>query len=62
MITLNSADNNIKELKQKIASKVRHPYLVRFIPEPTIDEDKLVILSSIMDHTNLSEVKKNSIL
>ncbi|WP_281975471.1 heptaprenyl diphosphate synthase component 1 [Halobacillus litoralis] len=58
MIKLKSSDNNIKQLKQKIASKVRHPYLVRFIPEPTIDEDKLVILSSIMDHTNLSDVKK----
>ncbi|REJ09730.1 heptaprenyl diphosphate synthase component 1 [Halobacillus trueperi] len=58
MIKLNSSDNDIKQLKRKIASKVRHPYLVRFIPEPTIDEDKLVILSSIMDHTNLSEVKK----
>ncbi|RDY65918.1 heptaprenyl diphosphate synthase component 1 [Halobacillus sp. SY10] len=58
MIKLNSSDNDIKQLKRKIASKVRHPYLVRFIPEPTIDEDKLVILSSIMDHTKLSEVKK----
>ncbi|WP_226579344.1 heptaprenyl diphosphate synthase component 1 [Halobacillus litoralis] len=58
MITLNSSDNDIKQLKQKIADKVRHPYLVRFIPEPTIDEDKLVILSSIMDHTKLSDEKK----
>lgn len=58
MIKLNTSDNDIKLLKEKIASKVRHPFLARFIPEPTIDEDKLVILTSIMDHTNLSDVKK----
>lgn len=58
MIELNSSDKDIKQLKEKIASKVRHPFLVKFIQEPTIDEDKLVLLSSIMDHTRLSPVKK----
>ncbi|ASF39692.1 heptaprenyl diphosphate synthase [Halobacillus halophilus] len=58
MIKLNSSDHYIKQLKQKIESKVRHPFLARFIPEPAVDEDKLVILSSIMDHTSLSSVKK----
>lgn len=58
MIELNSTDNQIKQLKEKIASKIRHPFLVKFIQEPMIDEDKLVLLSSIMDHTRLSPVKK----
>ncbi|MBN8234683.1 heptaprenyl diphosphate synthase component 1 [Halobacillus kuroshimensis] len=58
MIMLNSSDNDIKQLKSKIAAKVRHPYLVRFIPEPHIDDDKLVILSSIMNHTTLPVEKK----
>ncbi|MFD2925811.1 heptaprenyl diphosphate synthase component 1 [Halobacillus naozhouensis] len=55
---MNTSEMNIKQLKQKIASQVRHPFLAKFIPEPVIDEDKLVILSSIMDHTTLSPVKK----
>lgn len=58
MIKLNPSDNYILQLKEKIASKVRHPFLVRFIQEPIIDEDKLVLLSSIMDHTRLSTIKK----
>ncbi|MCA0983018.1 heptaprenyl diphosphate synthase component 1 [Halobacillus yeomjeoni] len=58
MIKLHSSNTYIKDLKQKIAEKVRHPFLAEFIPEPDIDEDKLVILSSIMDHTKLSSVKK----
>ncbi|TGB04528.1 heptaprenyl diphosphate synthase component 1 [Halobacillus salinus] len=58
MIELNSTDNQIKQLKEKIVSKIRHPFLVKFIQEPVIDEDKLVLLSSIMDHTRLTAVKK----
>ncbi|UOR12459.1 heptaprenyl diphosphate synthase component 1 [Halobacillus amylolyticus] len=55
---MNTSEMNIQQLKQKIASQVRHPFLAKFIPEPIIDEDKLVILSSIMDHTTLSPVKR----
>ncbi|RWZ60263.1 heptaprenyl diphosphate synthase component 1 [Halobacillus fulvus] len=58
MIKLNSSDTYIKQLKDKIASKVRHPFLVRYIQEPAIDEDKLVLLSSVMDHTTLSPTKR----
>ncbi|MFQ3542977.1 heptaprenyl diphosphate synthase component 1 [Halobacillus rhizosphaerae] len=58
MIKLNPSDTDINQLKQKIASQVRHPFLAKFIPEPLIDEDKLVILASIMDHTTLETVKK----
>ncbi|UOQ42708.1 heptaprenyl diphosphate synthase component 1 [Halobacillus salinarum] len=58
MIKLTPSDTDLKQLKQKIAAHVRHPFLARFIPEPAIDEDKLAILASIMDHTTLSNVKK----
>ncbi|MFD1018490.1 heptaprenyl diphosphate synthase component 1 [Thalassobacillus hwangdonensis] len=49
---------DIQNIKNKIAAHVRHPFLARFIPEAVIDEDKLMILSSIMDDTSFSEVKK----
>ncbi|WP_204707547.1 heptaprenyl diphosphate synthase component 1 [Halobacillus seohaensis] len=49
---------HIEHLKNKIAAQVRHPFLAKFIADPVIDEDKLAILTSIMDHTTLSSVKK----
>ncbi|WP_181348224.1 heptaprenyl diphosphate synthase component 1 [Thalassobacillus sp. CUG 92003] len=49
---------DIQHLKQLVAEQVRHPYLAKFIPEPVIDEDKLVILSSIVAHTSFSQSRK----
>ncbi len=58
MIQVSNVEHEIQTLKQKIIAKVRHPFLSKFIPEPVIDEDKLMLLSSIMDDTTLPEVKK----
>ncbi|WP_254434143.1 heptaprenyl diphosphate synthase component 1 [Halobacillus sp. Marseille-Q1614] len=55
---MNPSNMQITQLKDKIAAHVRHPFLAKFIADPVIDEDKLVILASIMDHTNLSPLKK----
>nr|WP_256521691.1 heptaprenyl diphosphate synthase component 1 [Halobacillus sp. A5] len=49
---------HIDQLKTTIAAKVRHPFLAKFIADPVIDEDKLAILISIMDHTTLPAYKK----
>lgn len=58
MIQVSKEELELHTLKQKIIAKVRHPFLTKFIPEPVIDEDKLVLLASIMDDTNLPDVKK----
>ncbi|MBM7552461.1 heptaprenyl diphosphate synthase component 1 [Thalassobacillus pellis] len=55
---MTTVELDIKHLKQKIADKVRHPFLAKFVSDPIIDEDKLVILTSIMDNTGLSPIKK----
>ncbi|MCP3030691.1 heptaprenyl diphosphate synthase component 1 [Halobacillus sp. A1] len=52
------SEMKIDQLKNQIANQVRHPFLAKFIADPVIDEDKLAILISIMDHTTLSPLKK----
>ncbi|MFG6148688.1 heptaprenyl diphosphate synthase component 1 [Halobacillus sp. B23F22_1] len=57
---MNLSEMRIDQLKNTIAAKVRHPFLAKYIADPIIDEDKLAILISIMDHTTLSARKKES--
>ncbi|MBY0122585.1 heptaprenyl diphosphate synthase component 1 [Bacillus sp. S/N-304-OC-R1] len=52
---------NMKEkvavIKEQIEEKIRHPYLLKYIESPIIDEDKLLILISALDHIQLPEDK-----
>lgn len=48
----------LADVKEQIEEKVRHPYLLKFIESPFIDEDKLLLLISILDQTKLSNHKK----
>lgn len=41
-------------IKEQVEQKVFHPYLLNYIETPVIDEDKLLILVSIMDRLELS--------
>jgi heptaprenyl diphosphate synthase len=41
-------------IKEQVEQKVFHPYLLKYIEKPVIDEDKLLILVSIMDRLELS--------
>ena len=50
----------LAEIKEQILDKVRHPYLHKYIKSPEIDEDKLLLLISILDKVNLPEnITKN---
>nr|WP_263325901.1 heptaprenyl diphosphate synthase component 1 [Neobacillus sp. Marseille-Q6967] len=42
------------DIKERVEQKVLHPYLIKYIDTPVIDEDKLLILISIMDRLELS--------
>jgi heptaprenyl diphosphate synthase len=42
------------DIKKQVENKVFHPYLLKHIETPVIDEDKLLILVSIMDRLELS--------
>ncbi|WP_051239647.1 heptaprenyl diphosphate synthase component 1 [Pontibacillus halophilus] len=49
----------IKELKDSIQYQLKHPYVAKFIPEPVINEDKIVFLTSIVSGVDrLSEEQK----
>lgn len=54
VIRLQDIQQKIIEIKDQVAEKVTHPYLAQFIPEPYIDEDKLLLLVSILEQMDLS--------
>ncbi len=45
----------LADIKELIIKKIRHPYLHKYIESPKIDEDKLLLLISLLDKTNLPE-------
>jgi heptaprenyl diphosphate synthase len=48
----------LESLRVMIADEIQHTYLDKYIKKPVIDEEKLIILSSVMNHTTLSASKK----
>lgn len=53
----------IAEMKELVEQKVLHPYLLRYIQAPIIDEDKLLLLISVLDPLELSHTKlKNYVM
>ncbi|WP_254119163.1 heptaprenyl diphosphate synthase component 1 [Bacillus sp. FJAT-29790] len=47
----------LADVKEQIEEKILHPYLLKYIESPVIDEDKLLLLISIIDGLNLPENK-----
>lgn len=45
-------------VKESLQERLQHPFLMRYIDTPVIDEEKLFILYSILNHTNLHIEKK----
>lgn len=50
----------LADIKEQILDKVRHPYLHKYIESPEVDEDKLLLLISILDKVNLPETIVNN--
>lgn len=44
-------------MKQHIVNKISHPYLQRFIQNPIIDEDKLLLIISMLDQHGLTKLE-----
>ncbi|WP_309484812.1 heptaprenyl diphosphate synthase component 1 [Bacillus aquiflavi] len=57
MSTLHNIESKLAIIKEQIEQRVHHPYLLRFIQTPIIDEDKLLLLISIMDQLELTEME-----
>jgi heptaprenyl diphosphate synthase len=54
VINLPDIRQKFTDIKEQVEQKVFHPYLLKYIEKPVIDEDKLLILVSIMDRLELS--------
>ncbi len=55
MIILHDIQTKLAELKELVDSRAFHPYLIKNINAPYIDEDKLLLLMSMLDQLNLSD-------
>ncbi len=53
-----SSNLTLNEIKEAIETQIEHSYLEKYIQKPVIDDDKLFILSSIINNTPNSDSKK----
>jgi heptaprenyl diphosphate synthase len=60
VIRLQDISQKLSEVKGRIEQKVLHPYLMKFIKTPYIDEDKLLLLIAIMDQVELSDKQRKN--
>lgn len=54
MIKLHDIQSKLTDIKKQVEQKVLHPYLLNYIQSPIVDEDRILILISIMDKLELS--------
>jgi heptaprenyl diphosphate synthase len=59
---MHECEKKLAGMKAEIESYVFHPYLRQYIIPPNIDEDKLLILISIVDQLELSPYKRDIIV
>jgi heptaprenyl diphosphate synthase len=60
VIRLRDILQKLIEVKGQVEQKVLHSYLVKFIETPYVDEDKLLLLISIMDQLELSDQQRKN--
>ncbi|EIJ78685.1 heptaprenyl diphosphate synthase component I [Bacillus methanolicus PB1] len=60
MIELQDIQIKLTKIKEQIMQNVSHPYLLKYIQAPTVDEDKLLLLVSLMEHLNISNDEMES--
>jgi heptaprenyl diphosphate synthase len=63
VIHLQDIEVHLAKLKEALEEKLSHPFLVKHLPSPRIDEDKLLLFYAIFDEIDLSdELRKSYIL
>ncbi|MGE1101910.1 heptaprenyl diphosphate synthase component 1 [Peribacillus simplex] len=55
---LNITDD-IRQLKRLIETKAQHPYLLKYIQKPSLDEDKLILLLGLFNDLDVTSDKRN---
>ncbi|WP_232311135.1 heptaprenyl diphosphate synthase component 1 [Robertmurraya korlensis] len=54
MIIVGDFQRKIADVKERIEERLLHPYMFQYINTPVLDEDKLLLLISILDQCKLS--------
>lgn len=49
---------HILSIKEKLHSLITHPYLIKHIEYPIVDDDKLLLLYSILEEIDMPQDKK----
>ncbi|MFC3038930.1 heptaprenyl diphosphate synthase component 1 [Virgibacillus xinjiangensis] len=49
---------DIRSYKAQIEKKIQHVFLDKYIPKPVIDDEKLTILTTIINHSDVSDQQK----
>lgn len=62
VMSVQNSDIEIAQLKEEIQQKIHHPYLMKFIKAPSIDEDKLVLLYSFMRQARVNKKEMSNII
>jgi heptaprenyl diphosphate synthase len=62
VINMLDIDEKISQIKEKIKLRTSHPYLEQYIPSPVIDEDKLLLLYSMLEELQLPASKLDNYL
>jgi heptaprenyl diphosphate synthase len=54
---MRDVNKRLADVKEKLEQKIRHPYLLKNIGSPLIDEDKLLLLLAVLEQLNFPESK-----
>jgi heptaprenyl diphosphate synthase len=60
VIILHDIETRLADLKELIERRAFHPYLIKNIRAPYIDEDKILLLLLMFDQLNLSDIEKET--
>ncbi|MFJ7637018.1 heptaprenyl diphosphate synthase component 1 [Peribacillus sp. NPDC046944] len=51
--------NDLRQLKQTIETKAQHPYLLKYIQKPLVDENKLILLWGLFNDLDVLNEERN---
>jgi heptaprenyl diphosphate synthase len=51
--------NDLRQLKQLIETKAQHPYLLKYIQKPSLDDDKLLLLWGLFNDLDVLSEERN---
>lgn len=58
MILINYFNEEIKQIKERFNNRVKHPYIMKFLEAPVLDEDRLFLLYTMLEE---KKVEKDSL-